>query len=370
MDRLHLLHVFPTFETGGAQMRTVCLMNALARKYRHTVLAVNGNYAAGAVLNSGVVWEQGPAVPDRRPWKAAAFFRAQLRQRRPDLLLTYNWGAMDAQFGNLLPRRLCPALHVEDGFGPDEARGLKARRVWTRRVILPRIHKTVMPSRTLWRIAREIYRLPENKVELIPNGIDTVRFTPNRNEALRAELGLPPETVVLATVGTLRPEKDLGWLLARFKEACLPATRLIIIGDGPCRAALEQAAHEAGIAGQTLFAGAQKQIEQWLTAADIFVMSSVTEQMPLSLLEAMACGLPALCTNVGDTAAILNAVGAPEIHNRDDERGYVESLRRLAAEAPLRAELGAKNRARAEAEYCQAGMVGHWDRLWREATRR
>ena len=368
MHRLHLLHVFPTFETGGAQMRTVCLMNALAGGFRHTVLAVNGNYAAGGTLNSGVVWEPGPAVPDRRPWKAAAFFRAQLRERQPDLLLTYNWGALDAQFGNLLPRPLCPALHIEDGFGPDEARSLKARRVWTRRLILPRIHKTVIPSRTLWRIAREVYRLPESKVELIPNGVDTARFTPGRNEALRATLGLPAETAVFATVGTLRPEKDLEWLLARFAEAGLPAAHLIIVGGGPCRAALEQAARQAGVAGQTLFAGPQSQIEQWLAAADVFVMSSVTEQMPLSLLEAMACGLPALCTDVGDTAAILGAVGAPEIHGRDDQRGYVESLRRLAAEAALRVKLGAKNRARAEAEYSQAAMVNHWDRIWREAA--
>jgi L-malate glycosyltransferase len=154
--------------------------------------------------------------------------------------------------------------------------------------------------------------------------------------------------------------------LRGFAKAALPEARLLLLGDGPCRAGLEGLAGELGIAGKVVFAGHVEDTSRLYAALDVFVMSSDTEQMPLALLEAMACGLPAVCTDAGDTAAMLDETPVP-IGNVD---AYAEALRRLAADAGLRASLGAKNRQRAASMYSLDHMVNEYDALYTAALRR
>ena len=107
------------------------------------------------------------------PANVLAAYKA-LRQLNPALLVTYNWGAIEwalaAAFTNI------PYIHVVDGFGPEEAERQLARRVWFRRLALARCSRVVVPSRTLYRLAKEVWRLPEERIVYIPNGVDPVRF--------------------------------------------------------------------------------------------------------------------------------------------------------------------------------------------------
>mgnify|MGYP005834444643 CR=1 FL=1 len=363
-----LLHVFPSFETGGAQMRTVTLMNALEDRFRHSVIALNGDLSCAERIHSGVAWTSRPAPASRHPAAAAWRFRAVLREVRPSLLLTYNWGAIDALLA-LLPGRLCPAVHVEDGFGPDEAAGLKARRVWTRRLVLPRVTRwLVAPSRTLCRIAVERYRLPEGHIRHIPNGVDVARFRPHRRPDLRRVLGIPEQAVVFGAVARLRPEKDLAYLVARFAEARLPEACLLIAGGGPGERELREAVRARGLADQVVFAGDVRDAAPYYGVMDVFAMSSITEQMPIGLLEAMSSGLPALCTDVGDTRHLLPTAHRQLAVPREQPELYTAALRRLAGDPAWRAALGAENRARACAEFSMERMVERWERLYREAA--
>ncbi len=100
---------------------------------------------------------------------------------------------------------------------------------------------------------------------------------------------------------------------------------------------------------------------------DLFAMSSDTEQMPIALLEAMASGLPALCTDVGDSAEILNA-GAPEIAPRGDDAAWVTALRTLENDSALRQAAGQRNRERVERCYSLDLMIQNYYDLYRKAA--
>jgi glycosyltransferase involved in cell wall biosynthesis len=367
MSQAHLLHVFPSFETGGAQVRTVILMNALGKAFRHSVVAMNGDYSAGQRLDAGIDCRTLEHPPASGTLSTARYFARLLKELEPDLLLTYNWGAIEAVMGSILAP-VCPVIHVEDGFGPDEVSGLKARRVWTRRAVLRRISTMAVPSRTLERIALGQYWLPRNKVEFIPNGVDTSRFSPRRNPELRAAMGVPEDAFVVGTVGRLRPEKDLATLVQRFKAAAIPDSRLVFVGDGPSRAEIDSAVRAQGITAQCVFAGEVADTSAWYGAFDLYAMTSITEQMPIGLLEAMSAGLPVLCTAAGDTADILE--GSPGLQVLPGQRPneYVEALRGLAADPDLRQRNGAWNRERAVSGYSLDAMVRRWDHLYRQAA--
>lgn len=363
-----LLHVFHSFDTGGAEARTATLFNALAGQFRHRVTAINGHYGTQALIDPSVDWAPLPGPSSRRPWSAATSFRQILRQLKPDLLLTYNWGAIDALF-SLLPSQLCPAVHVEDGFGPDEAASLKRRRVWTRRLVLPRTTtRMVVPSQTLFRLASQHYGLPPGHLLQIPNGVDVHRFQPSRRPDLRHSLGIPPDAPVFGTIARLRGEKDLPWLVQRFAEAQIPHARLLFVGSGPAEPEIREAVRAHSVESQTIFAGNAPDPAPFYGVFDAFVMSSVTEQMPMGLLEAMASGLPALCTNVGDICTILPAAQAPLAVPRSEPARYAGTLRRLAADPAWRSALGLENRARAVAEFSLELMVSRWKRLYLEAS--
>lgn len=363
-----LLHVFSTLDPGGPQVRFADTVNALGDEFKHLVIAMDGRYGALARIRPGLSVEELPFPASRRTPVVPFVFRSFIRRLRPDLLLSYNWGAIEAVLGGILAG-VCPVIHTEDGFGSDEAVRLKTRRVAARGVLLNLIHRTVVPSRTLLRIASDRYRIRSGKVQLIVNGIDTARFQPGPGEEVRRRFGIGAHELVFLYVGHLRMEKNLPLMVRAFLEARLANSKLILVGDGACRAELESIAQERDSGGQVILAGAASDPLPFYRAADVFLLSSTTEQMPLALLEAMACGLPALCTNVGDIAEMLDTAGSPELVASDDLIAYVAALGTLAGDPHLRARLGRKNRDRCLALYSEDKMISRYRDLYRGALR-
>jgi glycosyltransferase involved in cell wall biosynthesis len=349
-----LLHVFPTFAVGGAQVRFCTIAARLGAGWHHDIIALDGVTACrerlAPELSVGF-----PAIAVRKGdtlGNLRRFHRA-LRAIGPDTLVTYNWGSIEWAAANLLARRR--HVHIEDGFGPEERNRQLRRRVLARRFVLARA-TVALPSRTLYRIATETWRLDPARVRYLPNGIDLARFA-SQEPGERAE-------PVVGTVAALRAEKNLARLLRAFALAARgrPA-RLVIVGDGPERAALEALAASLGIAEKTRFAGHMAQPQAAYRGFDIFALSSDTEQMPLSLLEAMAASLPVAATDVGDVANMLAEANRPYVTALDDA-ALAAALAALLDDAALRLELGAANRARAERDYDEATMVAAYAALF------
>src|SRR5581483_851353 len=179
---LRILHVFSTFGPGGPQVRTCDLMNRLGPEFSHVIMAVDGQTGARSKIEPGVSCAISPAPVGKGSLNYPLAFYRHLRQARPDLMVTYNWGAFDAVMAGAVSS-ICPVLHTEDGFGPDEWSGLKRRRVWLRRLFLNALFGVIVPSKTLLKLAIGEYRTRPDKVHWIVNGIDVERFRPGRNLA-------------------------------------------------------------------------------------------------------------------------------------------------------------------------------------------
>ena len=229
----------------------------------------------------------------------------------------------------------------------------------------------VVPSRTLWSIATQIWRLDPARLRYVPNGVDLGRFADAAGTMTIPGMipgtipgttpgTTPGQTPVVGTVAALRAEKNIGRLLRAFALATPNHQgRLVIIGDGPERGALEAAAASLGIGGRVQFAGHIADPAALFKQFDVFAMSSDTEQMPLSLLEAMAAGLPVASTDVGDIRSMLAPANRSYVTALDDA-ALADSLRALIDRSALRRELGIANRARAEQEFDQAKMFSAW----------
>jgi glycosyltransferase involved in cell wall biosynthesis len=345
-----LLHVFPTFATGGAQVRLTSVLNHLGTQWRHAIVAMDGVTTCRERLDPGLdVTFPVVTLPKRSTWGNIRRCRAVIRALAPDVLVTSNWGSIEWAMANLLP--LARHVHVEDGLGPDEVAGQLPRRVWTRRAVLRR-STVVLPSRVLEHIALDTWRLPRRRIRYIPNGVDLARFgTPSPIS------DRPP---VIGTVAALRPEKNIGRLLQAFASVrqAMPA-RLVIVGDGPERASLEMMAAALGVAEDVGFTGHLPEPRLEYAGFDLFALSSETEQMPLSVLEAMAAHLPIVATDVGDIRVMLSAENTPFIVQRDPEP-LAAALMAVLCRPDRGRSIGAANRLRAEAAYSQDAMFAAW----------
>jgi len=348
-------HVFPTFAVGGAQMRFAAIANHFGSAFRHIVVSLDGNQACRDHLR-GDLDARFPAVaaPKNAMFANARRYRRLLRDWRPDVLVTCNWGAIEFALANLWP--VTRHLHVVDGFGPEERSAQIPRRVLIRRLALGRT-PVVLPSRTLVRIAAETWKLPRRVIRYVPNGIDLGRFAPAA-AGMRRGAG---ETVI-GTVAALRPEKNIGRLLRA--AAPLFGCRLVIVGDGPERGALTELARALGMADRVTFAGYRQDTPDFYARFDLFVLSSDTEQMPLSVIEAMASGLAVVSTDVGDVRLMVSAENAPFVVP-PDEAALGAALSVLAGDAALRRRIGEANLAKARRDFDQAAMFSAHGALWR-----
>jgi glycosyltransferase involved in cell wall biosynthesis len=285
-----------------------------------------------------------------------------LRRLRPDLLTTYNWGSIEWAMANRLAA-ISPQIHFEDGFAKDEADSQIRRRVLFRRWALARCTKVVVPSRTLENLAQLVWKLPASRVAYVPNGVDVARFANLDLDSLRGFTRQPGE-LVIGTIAPLRPEKNIGRLLRAF--ASLDGSlnlRLVIAGDGVERQPLTRLAGELGVRDRVVFTGYVAP-ETVLGAFDVFALSSDTEQMPITLLEAMAASRAIAAVDVGDVKRIVCEENREFVVPRADGPALAASIGRLLLDPEKRAALGRRNRERVVSSFAQKQMFTAYSHLF------
>ena len=355
-----LLSIFPSFDVGGAQSRFATLANHFGSEWRHAIVSMNGVTSARERLNSDVEVVF-PEFDSRKGDLVGnlARFRSVIDSLAPTTMLTHNFGSIEwalaGRFGSFRH------VHVEDGFGPEERTTQLRRRVWLRRVAL-RGRSIVLPSKTLLDIATRRWRFKPDRLHYIPNGIDVARFATSGTS-----LDWPSDNgssgPIIGTVAALRPEKNVGRLIRAFSiVAAKIEARLLIIGDGPQRSELEALTRDLGLLERVRFAGHVATPDDLIKAFDIFAISSDTEQMPISLLEAMAAGKPTAATDVGDISQMLPPNGRAFVVPCDDSK-LAEALLTLVGSPALRQELGRAAQLKSIAEFDQAEMFRKWSAI-------
>lgn len=370
MSPVRILHAHSTFGRGGKEMRAARLMNAFGGAAEHVVIsATPGEFDAREALAPEVMADFPADAPPLagRPG-LPRLFRLSRYMRRFDLVLTYNWGAFDA----VMARHLFggpPLVHHEDGFNEDEAAELKTRRNLYRRLGLGSAWRLVVPSVRLEAIARKAWAQPPERVVRIPNGIDVARYSSPPAEPLPG-LEKHPGKVVIGTVAGLRAVKNLPRLVRAFAAMTSKEARLVIVGAGPESERIAAEARSLGVGDRLIMPGFLADPARWIGGFDIFALSSDSEQFPISLVEAMAAGLPAAATAVGDVAHMVSDDNRPLIVDPADEAAFAAALDSLSERPDLRRAIGRANREKAAAEYDERGMIARYARLYEEAISR
>jgi glycosyltransferase involved in cell wall biosynthesis len=359
-----LLSVFSTFSVGGPQVRFAAIANHFGRGVRHVVVSMDGDYACSERLDATLdidFWpieiRKGHTFANRRT------FRQVLRVVGPDCLVTYNWGAIEWAMANL--PRMVRHIHVEDGFGPEEAGRQLRRRIWARRILLRRT-ELVVPSRRLEQLSINIWKLKSKHIHYIPNGIDVGRFANAKREPRTSGDDRP----VIGTVAALREEKNLVRLLDAFRLVRNTRTcRLVISGDGPEREKLETHAEKLGVADDVTFTGHRNDVERIYADIDVFALSSDTEQMPTTVIEAMAAALPIASTNVGDVSAMVAPLNRKFVVSADTQP-LADAINELLDNQTLRRDVGAANQERCRREFSEGQMFEAYRQLFAPTKQR
>ncbi|RME08298.1 MAG: glycosyltransferase, partial [Anaerolineae bacterium] len=193
-----------------------------------------------------------------------------------------------------------------------------------------------------------------SRVLTIENGVDVARFenVAAEGRALRRTLGIPPDALVLGTIGRLVPDKGQAYFLqaaARLRNR-FPQARFLIVGDGPDDVALRALAERLNLADAVTFTGFRQDIPALLGAMDVLVMPSLREGLPLTLLEALAAGVPVVATDTGGVRALLGEEAGLVVPPAD-VAALVAACERLLSDEALRERLGARGRSLVQTRY-------------------
>jgi glycosyltransferase involved in cell wall biosynthesis len=215
--------------------------------------------------------------------------------------------------------------------------------------------------------------IPQRKLARIPNGINPYDFAqPGEKTLVRSELGWGSDTKVITFVGRLIPEKGLDWLLRVWTDVVdhEPLARLLIVGEGAQRSALEAQAESLGIKNTVAFVGYQKQVPRFLAAADVFVLPSRLEGVSNALLEAMAQGLAVVVADdeLGGNREVVDDQVNGFVVPFGDRGAFAEILRKLLENAALRNQVGQKAKLKIEERFSIRSVADEYCEIYNQLS--
>ncbi|MBT5072610.1 MAG: glycosyltransferase, partial [Kordiimonadaceae bacterium] len=331
----------------------------------HRIISTNDDYGSEDLLNEGlnVTVDKTHHNMGGTLLSRIKAYRAILENSEADLLITYNWGSVEwalaNSFGPILRH-----IHVESGFGPDEANGTLLKRDLFRRLSLRNIEALSVPSNTLIEIAKNKWKIAQQKINYIPNGVDLEKFARPAQDFTIDELVRTENDVIIGTMAPLRPEKNISRLINSFKQIKLENAKLVIMGEGVERERLEVLARELDISDKVIFTGYVSDTASALGLIDIFAISSDTEQMPNAVNEAMAAGLPVAGLSVGDVKHMVSSTNKDFIVAAGDDQAFQVALKTLATDKEKQQLIGKANLNHVTEHYGLVDMYKKYAELW------
>ena len=366
MNRLEVpvqaFHLITELNIGGAEKALARLLAHLDRdRFAPIVVCLYGGDGpvADEIRALGIpVTDLG--MPVKWRWDALWRLYRLLHRERPVILHTWMFHA------NVPGRVLGRLAGVPVIISSERTMGMESRwRYRLNRITGPLTDRVVCVSPQVADFVVQEVGIPRHKILVIPNGIDLRDFEhlPGKHQA-RAMLGLSSDWMLVGTVARLNSVKRLDVLLQAMSS--LRDVYAVIVGDGSERAQLEAMSERSGLAGRVHFAGQQDEVQTWLAALDVFVLSSDWEGMPNALLEAMAAGLPVVATAVGGTPeVVVDGVTGLLVPPRAPA-ALAEAIGCLLCDPNLRRQMGQAGRERVAAQFDIATTVRRTEALYQQ----
>ncbi|MBI3088223.1 MAG: glycosyltransferase [Candidatus Omnitrophica bacterium] len=352
--RVRIVHLIESLGVGGAERRLVSDLRWLdRRRYEHRVVYLTPADALRAEIEALGVPTYGLGMRGLRDWRSGLVrLTARLRAWRPHVVHTQVFGA--DVYGRLAARLAGVPAVVSTvqtmPYDPTLSRFYSRKRMaadrWTARWCARRLIAVSEPVRDA---LVERFGLPASRICVIPNGVDLVRCSPateSERAQARLALGLPQETLAILTVGRLIPEKNHAALIA----ACglmreRHPVRLLIAGDGPLRAELESLVARLELTDYVSLLGTRSDVPRLLQAADLFVLPSIREGLPVALLEAMASAVPVVASDIPQHRTIVQAGSTGWLVPPQDEGGLAEAALSVARDPIAARAVGQRGRS-------------------------
>ncbi len=358
-----IVHVIYRLQVGGLENGLVNLINQMPReRYRHAIVSLTDVTEFRRRIRRDDVEVIALDKAPGQDWRLYPRLWRLFRRLRPRIVHSRNLAALEAQLPAWLAGVPC-RIHGEHGWDVSDLDGSRYRRL--KRLLRPFVGHYIALSGHIEAYLRDQVGVPADRLTRIINGVDTGRFRPDGPVAELPEAFAGTDRVRIGTVGRLEAVKDQGTLLEAFirlrdlDPAVFPRLRLILVGEGSLRPALEARARAAGVGDQVWFAGARDDIPELLRALDLFVLPSRAEGISNTIMEAMASGLPVVATAVGGNDELVRDGETGRLVPAEDPAALALALQ-ACGDPALRRRMGAAGRVRAEAAFSLAAMVNRY----------
>ena len=370
-----IVHVVHGFAVGGLENGLVNLVNRMpAQRWRHAIVSltrVSGRFAE-RVQRSDVQYIELDKGPGHLVRDYPRLYRL-FRQLRPALVHTRNLAALEASvpaWAAGVPVR----IHGEHGWSREDPDGRSRRYRYVRRLYRPFVSRYVALSCHLEDYLERRVGVRAQHISQIYNGVDTECFRPA--EARQPIAGCPfddPEDFVVGWVGRMDPVKDVPGLLGAFSQALQRSSavarhlRLVLVGDGPMRAAIMEIIARQGLGERVWLAGERADVAQLMRGFDCFVLPSLGEGISNTMLEAMATRLPVIATRVGGNGELVEPGMTGLLVPPSDSAALAEALLRYFADRAMARRHAKAARRVAEARFSLNRMVADYCNLYETA---
>ena len=357
-----VVHLVYSLGVGGLETLLVDCVNRMPA-YRHAVVCLTRYTAFSERISRADVELHALGKPPGLGLGTHLDFWRLMRRLRPAVLHTYNLAALEYAFTATMagvPVR----IHAEHGRDASDPHGLNPKHNFLRRRLVPFVDRFIPVSEDLDRWLGQVVRIPRGRIQFIRNGVDTDQFVPGGAPAPDSPWG--PGDVVVGTVARIQDVKNHRQLVEAFARlhAKTPRLKLSIVGDGPLLPAVREQVAALGLQDAVWLPGARADIRALLHSFSVFALPSLAEGTPVSMLEAMACGLPVVASTVGGIPEVVDDGVQGLLVPVGDVDALTAALERLAGDAELRAAQGRAGRARVEERYSMQAMVGAYGALY------
>ena len=308
--RRTILQIVAPGELGGLESVVLALAAGQTRRGHNVIVAVvseprNGEHPFVAALSAAGVTTVPFVLPPRAYLKERALIKDLCNREQPDIVHTHGYRPDILHAASRLRRNFATATTLH---GSSRVGGSSTFHEWLQMLSLRRFDAVIAVSRQLADQLRRTWVRPE-RLHVIPNaGSDRMPIADSLEA--RSRLKLPADGIVVGWVGRLIPIKGADVFIRAVRHlAALPIT-VSVIGDGSERALLEELAHAEGISERVHFHGAVHDAARYISAFDVFVLSSRSEGTPVTLLEAMAAKVPVVATRVGGVPDVVGPAEA------------------------------------------------------------